>query len=101
MRYLQRTSTRAGAKPCATMYAVPKNRLEAFADGIFAVAATLLILDISVNGHPLGQQLLDHWPSYAAYAISFVTIGIIWTNHHLVMHQLAHVDRFFLIASIL
>jgi uncharacterized membrane protein len=83
------------------MYGMPKNRVEAFSDGIFAVAATLLILDISVGGQPLGRQLLEHWVSYAAYAVSFITIGIIWTNHHTVMHQLAHVDRFFLMVTVL
>jgi|SRR5438876_2809335 len=83
------------------MEAVPKNRLEAFSDGIFAFAATLLILNLAVSGHPLGQQLLDIWPSYVAYALSFITIGIIWTNHHTVMHQLAHVDRFFLMVNVI
>jgi len=81
---------------------VPKNRLEAFADGIFAIAATLLTLNLAVTeGHPLGHELLIIWPQYAAYAISFVTIGIIWINHHTVMHQVAHVDRTFLTLSVL
>ncbi|TMD72706.1 MAG: DUF1211 domain-containing protein [Chloroflexi bacterium] len=80
---------------------MPKNRLEAFSDGIFAFAATLLILNLAVSGHPLGEQLLGIWPSYAAYAVSFITIGIIWTNHHTVMHQLAHVDRFFLMVNVI
>ncbi|TMF53244.1 MAG: DUF1211 domain-containing protein [Chloroflexi bacterium] len=84
------------------MDAVPKNRLEAFADGIFAIAATLLTLNLAVTeGHPLGHELLIIWPQYAAYAISFVTIGIIWINHHTVMHQIAHVDRTFLTLSVL
>jgi len=81
---------------------VPKNRLEAFADGIFAIAATLLTLNLAVSeGHPLGQELLTIWPQYAAYAISFVTIGIIWINHHTLMNQIAHVDRTFLTLSVL
>ena len=80
---------------------MPKNRLEAFADGIFAFAATLLILNLAVDQtRPLGPQLLQIWPSYVAYAISFVTIGIIGANHHLVMHQIAHVDRFFLMVTV-
>jgi len=80
---------------------VPKNRLEAFADGIFAIAATLLVLNLTVaEGHPLGQELLSIWPQYAAYTISFVTIGIIWINHHTLMHQIAHVDRTFLTLSV-
>ena len=81
---------------------MPKTRLEAFADGIFAIAATLLTLNLAVTeGHPLGHELLIIWPQYAAYAISFVTIGIIWINHHTVMHQVAHVDRTFLTLSVL
>jgi uncharacterized membrane protein len=81
---------------------VPKNRIEAFADGIFAFAATLLILNLAVDQkQPLGPQLLHIWPSYAAYAISFITIGIIGANHHMVMHQIAHVDRFFLMVTVL
>lgn len=81
---------------------MPKNRLEAFADGIFAFAATLLILNLVVlEGKPLGPQLLGIWTSYVAYAISFTTIGIIWMNHHLVMHQVARTDRLFLVLNIL
>jgi len=79
---------------------VPKNRLEAFADGIFAFAATLLILNVAVATGPLGPQLLQIWTSYAAYAISFLIIGIIWVNHHTLMNQLDHVDRTFLMLSV-
>lgn len=81
---------------------MPKSRLEAFSDGIFAFAATLLILNLAVTeGSPLGEQLLGIWPSYAAYAVSFITIGIIWMNHHLVMNQISHVDRPFLVINVL
>ena len=81
---------------------MPRNRLEAFADGIFAFAATLLILNLAViEGHPLGGELTRIWASYVAYAVSFVTIGIIWVNHHTVMHQVSHVDRTFLMINIL
>ncbi|HKV86762.1 MAG TPA: TMEM175 family protein [Candidatus Dormibacteraeota bacterium] len=81
---------------------MPKNRLEAFSDGIFAFAATLLILNLAVTeGRPLGPELLRIWASYVAYAISFVTIGIIWANHHTVMHQIRQVDRFFLMINVL
>src|SRR5438445_1953460 len=75
-------------------------RLEAFADGVFAIAATLLIL--SVDGHfgscapagaTLARQLVCSWPSYVAYIVSFLTIGIIWVNHHTVMDQINHPDR--------
>lgn len=77
------------------------SRLEAFSDGVFAIAATLLILNVVVPGGPLGPGLLHIWPSYAAYAVSFVTIGVIWINHHLVIAQIAKVDRLFLLVNII
>jgi len=81
---------------------VPKSRLEAFADGVFAIAATLLILNVAVaEGKPLGGELQRIWLSYAAYAITFTTIGVIWINHHLVMHQVARVDRLFQVLNVL
>ena len=57
-------------------------RLETFSDGVFAIAATLLILNVSVSGVPLDKALVHGWPSYVAYAVSFLTIGIMWVNHH-------------------
>ena len=61
-------------------------RLETFADGVFAIAATLLILNVDTRvGEEvagLGERLLKIWPSYVGYVVSFVTIGIIWINHH-------------------
>lgn len=75
--------------------------MEAFADGIFAFAATLLILNLAVDqSKALGPQLLGIWTSYVAYVVSFITIGIIWANHHTVMHQIGHVDRFFLLLTV-
>jgi TMEM175 potassium channel family protein len=79
-------------------------RLEAFADGVFAIAATLLILnvDAQIPGGvtDLGAAILHIWPSYLAYAVSFVTIGIMWVNHHTVMAQVDRTDRRFLFANI-
>jgi uncharacterized membrane protein len=79
-------------------------RLETFADGVFAIAATLLILNVDAQipgdvGN-LGDRLTHIWPSYLAYAVSFVTIGIMWVNHHWVMSQIDHTDRRFLFANI-
>lgn len=75
--------------------------MEAFADGIFAFAATLLILNLAVDqSKALSPQLLGIWTSYVAYVVSFITIGIIWANHHTVMHQIGHVDRFFLLLTV-
>jgi uncharacterized membrane protein len=72
-----------------------KARTEAFSDGIFAIAATLLVLDLAVPkpGPSLLAGLLQEWPAYAAYATSFLTIGIIWVNHHAVLERLERVDR--------
>jgi len=80
---------------------MPTSRLEAFSDGVFAIAATLLILNVSVTNGSLSEELVKIWPSYVAYAVSFVTIGIIWANHHTVMGQISHVDRTFLVINTL
>jgi uncharacterized membrane protein len=72
-----------------------KSRLEAFSDGIFAIAITLLVLTIAAptNYHHLASQLANRWPSFAAYAVSFAIIGIMWLNHHSIFSHLAHSDR--------
>ena len=70
-------------------------RTEAFSDGVFSIAATLLVLDLKVpaaNGDLL-PALIHLWPAYASYAVSFVTIGIIWMNHHTIFAHLRRVDR--------
>src|SRR3989442_9381673 len=80
------------------------SRLETFADGVFAIAATLLILNVDAQvgaAHAgLGAGLLHMWPSYVAYTVSFLTIGIIWVNHHTVMTQVARADRTFLFLTV-
>jgi TMEM175 potassium channel family protein len=75
-------------------------RLETFSDGIFAIAATLLILEVHRANGSVAHGLVHAWPSYAAYAISFLTIGIIWANHHTVFSQIARVDRAFLMINV-
>jgi uncharacterized membrane protein len=82
---------------------VTATRLETFADGVIAIAATLLIIDVGLpeDVHDsIGQALLDIWPQYLAYAISFATIGIIWVNHHVLLAQVGHVDRPFLFLNL-
>jgi uncharacterized membrane protein len=72
------------------------NRAEAFSDGVFAIAATLLVLELKVpHVEPggLSVALLERWPSYATYVVSFLTIGIIWVNHHAVMERIKNVNR--------
>ena len=81
-----------------------RGRLEAFSDGVFAVAITLLVFNLAVPipGHgPLGGQLVSHWPSFAAYLVSFLTIGIIWVNHHTLFRNFADVDRTMLFLNLL
>src|SRR5947209_1816918 len=65
--------------------AISTHRAEAFSDGVFAVAITLLVFNIAVpvvRTGGLQTALSNEWPSYASYAVSFLTIGIIWVNHH-------------------
>jgi uncharacterized membrane protein len=77
-------------------------RLETFSDGVFAIAATLLILDVHTSEEgSVAHQLVHAWPSYGAYALAFVTIGIMWINHHAVFHQIARVDRTYLTINVL
>jgi uncharacterized membrane protein len=77
-------------------------RLETFSDGVFAIAATLLILEVRLPGHgSVTHDLVHAWPSYVAYAISFLTIGIIWVNHHAVLQQIGRVDRTFLFLNVI
>ncbi len=71
-------------------------RVEAFSDGVFAIAITLLVLEIKVPeapGNHLWSALGRMWPSYAAYAVTFLVIGIMWVNHHTVFGYIARVDR--------
>jgi len=71
-----------------------KGRLEAFSDGVFAIAITLLVLEIKVPAHgdSLVPALLGLWPSYAAYVVSFLAVGIWWMAHHIVTHYLVRLD---------
>jgi uncharacterized membrane protein len=81
------------------------NRMEAFSDGVFAIAITLLVLEIRVPepgaGESLGHELLAQWPSYAAFVVSFLTIGVIWINHHAMVRRLRVTDHSILIWNLL
>jgi uncharacterized membrane protein len=70
-----------------------RGRLEAFSDGVFAVAITLLALNLTVSGPKLQHQLWLHRWSFGAYLLSFFIIGIIWVNHHMLIRSIALVDR--------
>jgi uncharacterized membrane protein len=74
---------------------VSKGRVETFSDGVFTIAATLLVLTIAqpANFHNLASDLANRWPSLAAYIVSFSIIGIMWVNHHSIFGYFARVDR--------
>jgi uncharacterized membrane protein len=80
-------------------------RVEAFSDGVFAIAITLLILEIKVpevgKGGDLWRALGAQWPSYAAYVVSFLVIGIMWVNHHQLFSYVARVDRTLMFLNLL
>ena len=80
------------------------NRLEAFSDGVFAIAITLLVLEIGV---PLGSEanlleaILAEWPSYLAYLVSFATIGAVWVAHSVITEHVEGADPVFLRLNLL
>ncbi len=82
-------------------------RVEAFSDGVFAIAITLLVLDLIVpnmdEAHEigLGAALAHEWPSYFAYLVSFFVIGVIWINHHTMFTLVSGVDRGVLFVNLL
>jgi len=81
-------------------------RLEAFSDGVFSVAITLLVLGLTVPriadlhpGYRLAAALLDQWPSYLAYALSFLNVLIMWVNHHALFRIIRRTDHLFLLLN--
>ncbi len=85
-----------------TNAALSKNRMEAFSDGVLAIAITLLVLDLALRppGSAL-EQFLRGWPSYFVYLVSFLTIGAAWIAHTSLTDDLDHVDRIFLRLNLL
>ena len=87
-------------------------RLEAFSDGVFAVAITLLVLNIKIPGMDLSpshlpddtllwQMLQNEWPMLAAYATSFATIGVMWLNHHRLYSHIKHTNTVLMLLNLL
>ena len=81
-------------------------RTEAFSDGVFAIAITLLVLELKVPHPPdggtvssLSRALLSQWPSYTSFVISFFTILIMWANHHAMFNLVRRIDVPFLYAN--
>lgn len=94
-------STDATSDPAADK---ETGRLEAFSDGVFAIAITLLILEIKVpqdarDGSTLLKALLALWPSYLAFLTSFATIGIMWINHHRMLLHVRRLDHALLVLN--
>src|SRR5688572_8669091 len=82
-------------------------RVEASSDGVFAIAITLLVLEVRVppphltgHGSTLLPALLNLWPSYLGYLISIITIGVMWVNHHSMSTLIRRTDRYFLLLSV-
>jgi len=82
---------------------VTTSRLEAFSDGVFAIAITLLVIEIRVpqDTARLLHDLEALWPSYLAYVISFLLIGLVWANHHAMFEHIATTDRLLLFLNTL
>jgi uncharacterized membrane protein len=82
-------------------------RLEAFSDGVIAIAITLLILEIRVpeiedaSPEALWSALRGLWPNYLGYVISFATIGIMWANHHTIFRYIARTDHYLILTNLL
>jgi uncharacterized membrane protein len=80
-------------------------RIEAFSDGVFAIAITLLVLNLHVpevvnaTDSDLVPSLLNQWPTYVAFVLSFVTILIMWVNHHALFNYIHHTDHVFLMLN--
>ncbi len=80
-----------------------KHRVDAFSDGVFAIACTLLVLNLHIpeltknaSSSELWHALLIQWPRLFSFIISFAVIAIFWMGHHIVMHYVRRVDRMFL-----
>ena len=81
-----------------------KGRLEAFSDGVLAVAITLLAFNLHAGVRskvPLATQIREQWPSFAAYILSFFIIGVIWLNHHYLLSHINTVDRRLMLYNLL
>jgi uncharacterized membrane protein len=82
---------------------VGPGRLHALIDGVFAIAITLLVLDLPRphDSTRLAHDLLQEWPSYAAYLVTFATVGILWIEHHGMMSAVVRINRRFLELTLL
>lgn len=81
-----------------------KNRLEAFSDGVFAIAITLLVIEIRpptpAEGETLARALWEQWPHYLGYFLSFLVLGVMWLNHHRIFEPAQRVDGIVLVLNL-
>jgi uncharacterized membrane protein len=79
------------------------SRIEAFSDGIFSIAATLLVLELKPPpaNMPFWQGLVVQWPGFASFLLSFMFIGIMWINHHRMFTRIAHGDDVLMVMNLL
>ena len=79
------------------------NRIEAFSDGVFSIAATLLVLELKppAAGLSFWQGIIQQWPGYASFLLSFLFIGIMWINHHRLFSHIKHSDDALMAANLL
>lgn len=82
-------------------------RIEAFSDGVFAIIITLLVLDLKVprvdpgRGTSLAEALVQQWPAYVAFVLSFLQVGVVWTNHHAMFHYIRRSDHLLLVLNLM
>jgi uncharacterized membrane protein len=90
-----------------TFVSASTNRLETFSDGVFAIAITLLVLEIKVPSPEelraaggLWVALAQRWPNYVAYVLSFLVIGVMWANHHSLFEYIRRVNRTLIVSNL-
>lgn len=91
-----------GSHP-APVEGLTAGRVEAFSDAVFAIAITLLVLQLHAGNGPgsLAHRLGEQWPAYVAYLLSFLNIGIVWLNHHSIFSRLRAVDHGLVLLNLL
>ena len=81
-----------------------KNRLEAFSDGVVAIAITLLVIEIRpptlAEGESLARGLWEQWPDYLGYLLSFLVLGVMWLNHHRIFEPAKRIDGIVLVLNL-
>lgn len=96
--------TTEGSTPEPVRRGFGTGRLEAFSDGVFAIAITLLVLDVAVPASAerhLLRSVIDLWPSYLGYVVSFSTIGAMWLGHNAITEYLDHANAVFVRLNLL